>query len=57
MHNELSFQARLTPEEAYHSNTLFALRSLCCIDLRAVQKRASEQATNGRPAGAIGRKS
>jgi hypothetical protein len=32
--DELSFQARLTSEWAYHRNTLFALRRLCCIDLR-----------------------
>jgi hypothetical protein len=37
----------LTSEWAYHRNTLFALRSLCCIDLRAVQK--AERAINGRP--------
>ena len=45
--NELSFQARLTSEWAYHRNTLFALRSLCCIDLCTVQK--AERAMNGRP--------
>ena len=47
MFNELSFQARLTSEWACHTNTLFALRSLCCIDLRALQK--AERAMNGRP--------
>jgi hypothetical protein len=47
MFNELSFQARLTSEWACHTNTLFALRSLCCIDLGAVQK--AERAMNDRP--------
>jgi hypothetical protein len=40
--DELSFQARLTSERAYHRNTLFALRSLCCIDLPAVQGECRE---------------
>ena len=47
MFNELSFQARLTSEWAHHTNTLFALRSLCCIDLSAVQEDVAERAMNG----------
>jgi hypothetical protein len=49
MFDELSFQARLTSEWAYHRDTLLARRSLCCIDLRAVQEDVAERATNDRP--------
>ena len=40
--DELSFQARSTSEWAYYRNTLFALRSLCCIDLPAAQEECRE---------------
>jgi hypothetical protein len=52
--NELSFQARSTSEWAYHRYTLFALRSLCCIDLPAEQEDVAKRPMNGRPAGPIG---
>src|SRR5438105_7196606 len=45
--DELSRQARLTSEWAHHRNTPFALRSLCCIDLPAMQEDVAERAMNG----------
>jgi len=49
MFDELSRQARLTSEWAHHRSTPFALRSLCCIDLPAMQEDVAERAMNGRP--------